>query len=110
MKILDDKTFRSEIADTKTPILVDFYAEWCGPCRMLGPVLDELSADPDFKGKLRFGKVNTENYPELAEEFAVSGIPCLIFIKGGKEVGRIVGFAPKAVMKAKIESALNSLK
>ena len=109
MNVLDDKTFRKEISDTKIPILVDFYADWCGPCKMLGPVLEELSADKEFEGKLRFGKINTENYPSLAQEFSVQGIPCLIFIKGSKEVGRIVGFALKPVMKAKIQSALNGL-
>lgn len=108
MKVYDDKTFGEAIK--KGPVLVDFYADWCGPCRMLGPVLEELSNDLDFKGKLEFGKVSTENYPELAEQNSVQGIPCMIFFKNGKEVNRIVGFAPKSVMKAKIQSALDSIK
>jgi len=107
MKLMNNKEFNDAIK--KGPVLVDFYADWCGPCRMLGPVLDELSKDPDFKDKLEFGKLSTEEYPELAEEHAVSGIPCLIFFKDGKEVNRIVGFAPKAVMKAKISSALEAI-
>ncbi|GIU69671.1 MAG: thioredoxin [Candidatus Woesearchaeota archaeon] len=107
MNVLTDKTFREAIK--KGPILVDFYADWCGPCRMLSPVLEELSKDPDFKGKLEFAKLSTEDYPELAEENEVSGIPCLIFFKDGKEVERIVGFAPKPVMKSKINAILESI-
>lgn len=109
MIVLDDKTFKKEI-DGKTPILVDFYADWCGPCQMLGPVLADLSTDKDFDGKLKFAKLSTETYPELAEENNVQGIPCMIFFKNGKEVNRIVGFAPKPVMKAKILSVVESLK
>lgn len=108
MKILNNTEFKEAIK--KGPILVDFYADWCGPCRMLGPVLDELSNDPDFKGKLGFGKLSTEDYPDLAGENNVQGIPCMIFFKNGKEVSRIVGFAPKPVMKLKIKSALESIK
>jgi len=110
VKELDVNTFKKEIADTKTPILVDFYATWCSPCMMLAPVLEDISKEKEFEGKLRFGKVNTEDYPEFAEQYSVQGIPCLIFIKNGKEVSRIVGFAPKPVMKAKIASALAGLK
>jgi len=108
MKVYDNKTFAKAIE--KGPVLVDFYADWCGPCRMLGPVLDELSQDDDFEGKLEFGKVSTEDYPELAEANNVQGIPCLIIFKNGAEETRIVGFAPKAVMKVKIKSALESIK
>jgi len=73
---------------------------------MLGPVLDDLSKDKDFDGKLKFAKLSTEQFPELAEENNVQGIPCMIFFKEGKEVGRIVGFAPRPVMKAKIMSVV----
>lgn len=107
MKVMNDKEFKDAIK--KGPILVDFYADWCGPCRMLAPVLDELSKDPDFKEKLEFAKVSTEEYPELAEENGVQGIPCMIFFKNGKEVNRIVGFAPKPVIKAKIQSVIDSI-
>lgn len=110
MIILTDKTFKSDVLTSKTPVLVDFYADWCGPCKMLGPVLEDLSNDKDFDGKLKFAKLSTENYPELAESNNVQGIPCMIFFKNGKEVDRIVGFAPKPVMKAKIMHAVDSLK
>ncbi len=110
MIVLTDKTFKSDVLASKTPVLVDFYADWCGPCKMLGPVLEDLSNDKDFDGKLKFAKLNTETYPELTESNNVQGIPCMIFFKNGKEVDRIVGFAPKPVMKAKIMNAVNSLK
>ena len=108
MQQLTEKTFKKEVSG-EIPVLVDFYANWCGPCQMLAPVLDDISKDPDYKGKLNFAKLSTENFPGLAEEFNVQGIPCLIFIKKGKEVGRIVGFAPKPIMKAKINSMLDSI-
>ncbi|MGV8171811.1 MAG: thioredoxin [Candidatus Woesearchaeota archaeon] len=109
MIVLNEETFKKE-TNSNMPILVDFYADWCGPCQMLGPVLEELSNDKDFDKKLRFAKLSTETYPELAEKNGVQGIPCLIFFQNGKEVNRIVGFAPKPVMKAKITSVLESLK
>jgi thioredoxin 1 len=109
MRVYDDKGFKSEVLTSDVPVLIDFYADWCGPCKMLAPVLEELSQDEDFKDKLKFGKINTEEHPELAESNAVQGIPCLIFFKDGKEASRIVGFAPKPVMKAKIKSTLESL-
>ncbi len=109
MEHVTDKTFKGTVLDSKIPVLVDFYADWCGPCKMLGPILDDLSVDADFKGKVTIVKLNTEEYPELAEKYEVQGIPCMIFFKGGKEATRIVGFAPKPVMKAKINSALDSM-
>ncbi|MGV8087045.1 MAG: thioredoxin [Candidatus Woesearchaeota archaeon] len=109
MIVLTDETFKSDVLASKTPVLVDFYADWCGPCKMLGPVLEELSKDKDFDGKLKFAKLSTESYPELAESNNVQGIPCMIFFKNGKEVNRIVGFAPKPIMKAKITGVINTL-
>lgn len=108
MNVLNGDQFKKEISG-KTPILIDFYADWCGPCKMLSPILDDLSKDKDFEGKLKFGKLNTEDYPELAAENSVSGIPCLIIFKNNKEVSRIVGYAPKPIIKAKISSELGKL-
>lgn len=109
MNVLTDKTFKSDVLASKTPVLVDFYADWCGPCKMLGPVLDELSKDADFDGKLKFAKISTEDYPELSQSNNVQGIPCLIIFKNGKEAGRVVGYAPKPVMKSKILNTLASI-
>lgn len=101
---LTDDTFQKEIKSS-TPIIVDFWASWCGPCKMMAPVFEELSKE--YTGKLRFAKISTEDYPEPAEENAVSGIPCLIVFKNGSEVDRIVGFAPKPLLKQKIDAILS---
>jgi len=82
--------------------LVDFWAEWCGPCRMMSPIIDELAKE--FDGKAKIGKVNVDEEMELAEQFGVSSIPTLVIIKDGKEVKRFVGVTQKAVLT----SALNS--
>lgn len=107
MIVLTDKTFKKEVVDSEIPVLVDFYAGWCGPCQMLGPVLEDISKDDEYKGRLKFAKLDTEQYSRLVSEHNVQGIPCLILFRNGKESSRIVGFAPRAVIKAKINSALD---
>ena len=102
-----DETHFQEFIKTHPFVVLDFWAEWCGPCRMMGPVFEELSKD--YEGKLKFAKVNTEEAPDIASQFAIQGIPCLIITKKGKEVDRIVGFAPKPALKAKIDSILKSI-
>ena len=87
-----------------TPIIVDFWATWCGPCKMLAPVFEEVSKD--YEGKLEFAKISTEDHPQAASDNAVTGIPCLIFFHKGEEVDRIVGFSPAPVLKQKIDAVL----
>ncbi len=84
--------------------VVDFYANWCGPCKMLAPVLDELSEQ--YAGKVSFAKLNVDNAQETAIKYAVSSIPCLIIFKNGEEAGRVVGFLPKTQIQAEIDKAL----
>lgn len=103
---LTDKNFATEIKSS-TPILIDFWAEWCGPCKMLAPVLEEVSKD--YTGKLKFAKLDTERYPRIAMEQGISGIPCLIIFKDGKEIDRIIGFSPKPILKQKIEKVLERI-
>jgi len=103
---LNDKDFHKTI-NSATPVIVDFWASWCGPCQMMAPVFEQVSHD--FKGKLTFAKVSTEDHPELAGEAEVAGIPCLIIFKNGKEVDRIVGFVPAPSLKHKIEQILAKL-
>tara|TARA_Y100000310_G_scaffold341823_1_gene442305 strand:+ start:3732 stop:4061 length:330 start_codon:yes stop_codon:yes gene_type:complete len=102
---LTDETFNKRVVEDGELILVDFWASWCGPCKALAPVLDEVSKDPDFK-KLKFAKLSTEEYGSVSSANGVSGIPCLIIFKDGKEVDRIVGFSPKPILKSKIAEVL----
>ncbi len=83
-------------------LVVDFYADWCGPCRMLSPVMEELASQ--YEGKATFAKLNVDNVDEIPSLFNIRSIPCVIFIKDGKEVNRIVGFRPRKEFEIAIES------
>ncbi len=102
---LTAENFNSETSGS-IPIIVDFWAAWCGPCKMLAPVFEELSSEPAYRGKLRFAKLDTEKYPEIASGQDISGIPCLVMFRNGKEIDRIIGFAPKPLLKQKIDAVL----
>jgi thioredoxin 1 len=97
-------TFEDEVIKSELPTLVDFWAPWCGPCRMLSPIVDELAGQ--YTGKLKVVKVNTDQNNEIAGQFGIRGIPTLIFFKGGKEIDRVVGVQPKTALAEKIESAI----
>ncbi|HEY5257787.1 MAG TPA: thioredoxin [Candidatus Baltobacteraceae bacterium] len=88
--------FKSEVLDNDQPVLVDFWAPWCGPCKMLSPVVEKVASAHD--GKAKFVKLNTDENPSLSGEYQVSGIPCLILFKGGKPVDRIVGYVSENVI------------
>ena len=87
--IADEGRFRALAGASQVPVLVDFYADWCGPCRAMGPVLDAVSGE--LAGQVEIVKVNVDSVPSLAQEFAVRSIPTLVLISGGKEVDRMVG-------------------
>ena len=99
-----DANFDAEVVKSNLPVLVDFWAEWCGPCRMMGPVLDELA--PLYKGKVKIGKLNVDESPETPGQFGVMNIPTLILFKGGKEAARFVGANSKSDLQKKIDAAL----
>ncbi|MFH1432456.1 MAG: thioredoxin [archaeon] len=104
---LNKANFEKEVIKSGTPVIIDFWAAWCGPCQMMGPVFEELSKE--YIGKLKFVKLNTEESPEIAANFSIHGIPCLVITKNGKEVDRIMGFAPKESLKEKIDEILERI-
>lgn len=93
------ETFQKEVLDSKSPVLIDFWADWCGPCKMLSPIVDELSEDMQ---DVKFCKINVDEQPELATQFAVMSIPTLFLFKDGKQAGKMVGVRPKAEIKQMI--------
>lgn len=95
-----DASFDNDVLNSEIPVLVDFWAPWCGPCRMIAPVVEEMSKK--YEGKLKVAKLNTDENNYVPANFSVTGIPCLIFFKGGKEVDRVVGFGPKEFLERKI--------
>ncbi len=107
MLTLDASNFKEE-TDKSVPIIVDFWAPWCGPCKMMAPVFEELDKEYDNE-KLRFAKCSVEDLGNqlYANNFNVTGIPCLIIIKDGKEVDRIVGFLEKGALKEAIDKIVN---
>jgi len=85
--------FKSEVVESDTPVLVDFWAEWCGPCKVIAPVVEELA--DDYEGKIKFGKVNVDDHNMIASEYGVRSIPTLLVFKNGSVVNQIVGAVPK---------------
>ena len=98
---LTEKNFEEEIIKSKTPAVVDFWAEWCMPCKIISPVIDEVARE--FSGKVKIGKINVDENTELATDLTVMNIPTLVFFKGGREVERAVGVISKKELLKKIE-------
>lgn len=91
-------SFESEVLKSSDPVLVDFWAPWCGPCRMLAPVVEKVAQK--YSGKAKFVKLNTDENPSLAGHYGVSGIPCLILFKNGQVADRIVGYVPETAISS----------
>jgi len=96
--------FKTEVLESKIPVIIDFWAEWCMPCKMIAPVVDELAND--YKGKIKFAKADVDTNPELATALQILSIPVLIIFKNGKETKRITGANPKGYLQKEIEEAL----
>ena len=96
--------FKSEVVESDTPVLVDFWAEWCGPCKVIAPVVEELAKD--YKGKIKFGKVNVDDHNMVASEYGVRSIPTLLIFKNGAVVNQIVGAVPKEKITAILDTVI----
>jgi len=103
---ITDTEFDQKVLRSAAPVVVDFWAPWCGPCKMIAPVLEKLAAEYD--GKITVAKVNTDENPEWAMKYGVQGIPTLLFVKGGDVKDRIVGVVPAPVIKSKIDGLLKA--
>jgi thioredoxin 1 len=102
---IDDAKFEESVLKADKPVLVDFWAPWCGPCRMVAPVVEELAEEYD--GKMGFMKMNVDDSPKIASQYGIMSIPTLIIFKEGKPVSNIVGFRPKNELKKSLDEALS---
>ena len=100
-----DTNFEQEVVQSAVPVLVDLWAAWCGPCRMIAPLVEELAGT--YGGEVKMGKVNVDDYPQLAAQYRIMNIPTLLLFKGGQEVDRIVGVVPKQELARRIDKVLS---
>ena len=101
---ITDQSFQETVLNSDKPVLVDFWATWCGPCRMLGPIIEEIATD--FEGKALVGKVDVDNNQQVSVDYGIRNIPTVLIFKNGKGVDKIVGVAPKEVIAEKLNSYL----
>jgi len=102
--VVQDATFKAEVLDSATPVLVDFWATWCAPCRAIAPSLEELATQ--YKGQLKIAKVDVDENQEIAQTYGIRSIPTLLMFKGGQVVEQLVGAAPKAKLEDSIKKVL----
>lgn len=103
---LTDDSFEEEVLQSDLPVLVDFWAEWCGPCRMVAPVVEELA--DEYEGKAKIGKVDVDSNPQISTKYGIRSIPSLLIFKNGEVVDQIVGAVPKAQLKKQLEAQLTN--
>ncbi len=102
--VLDSGNFQEEVLDTKVPVLVDFWASWCGPCKMIAPIIDQLA--DEFAGKAKIAKVNVDDNRDLASQYKVMSIPTMLIFKDGQVVNQAIGARPKGELEKMINGAL----
>jgi thioredoxin 1 len=100
-----DATFEKDVLKAQGPVLVDFWAPWCGPCRMVSPIVDELAGEYD--GKISFYKLNTDNNPNTAVKYGIRSIPTLLLFKDGEPIDQVIGFRPKEDLKKRLDAAVS---
>ncbi len=101
-----EETFEQEVLRSEIPVVVDFWAVWCGPCRMIAPIVEELAAE--YEGRIKFAKVDVDRNPNLAIRYNVMSIPTLGVFRNGEMVGRLIGYMPKAELRRRIEAAVGA--
>lgn len=99
-----DSSFRHEVLEADVPVLVDFWAQWCPPCKMVAPIVEELASE--YEGRMKVAKVDTDTCPSIAGEYQVMSIPTLMVFRGGQPLGSVIGYQPKAVLQAKLDALL----
>ncbi|GAB4426815.1 MAG: thioredoxin [Anaerolineales bacterium] len=102
---INEETFQTDVLDATEPVLVDFGAEWCGPCKMLDPIIEQLSQE--WQGKVKFVKIDADQNPNVLMQYGVMGIPTLLFFKNGEVVERVTGYQPKDKLAAKFSPHFN---
>ena len=99
-----DTTFDEEVIKSDAPVLVDFWADWCAPCKMIAPIVEELAEE--FDGKVKFAKMDVDSNPKTPTQYGIRGIPTLLIFNGGKPVDQVVGAVPKSALKRRLEEAI----
>ena len=98
------ENYEQEVLKSDLPVVVDFYADWCGPCRMIAPIVEKMAEK--YSGKIKVGKVNVDDCPAIAQQYSIMSIPTMLFMKGGKLVDKTVGALPESAIAAKMEALL----
>ena len=102
---ITDATFQDEVVNSEVPVVIDFWAEWCGPCKMIAPIVEELAGE--YEGKVKFAKMDVDTNPQTPMQFGIRGIPTLLIFNGGENpVDQVVGAVPKSMLKKRVDEAI----